>query len=1301
MATVERAEGLERGNHMQTRRWVKRVCRPWLPALAPLLLILAAVAASDPQTASASPQAHQDWGDASEAYPTTLADNGARHDLESDVYLGGCVDAEPDGQPTIDADGDDTHIGSPVYGTCAHGSDEDGVIFVSPLFTGGTADIVVVASEACTLSAWLDFNADGDWSDAGEDLFPGGQALVAGANPLTFTIPEGKAVHTYARFRCTTYGPVSYTGEASDGEVEDYEVTITSEMDFGDAPDPPYPTLNEIEAVGAVHYLGSDVYLGSCVDAEVDGQPTVAADGDDVNDSSAVYGTCEYGDDEDGVTFATDLLAGQTAALTATANSTCTLSAWIDFNRNGDWWDESEELFLNGRQLAPGENLLFFPVPSYVAPGLSYARFRCTTYGAVGPDGYAFDGEVEDYRVWLGPPLDFGDAPDPGYPTLETGGGAAHVLGSDVYLGTCVDAELDGQPTLAANGDDVNAGDPVFGTCTENDDEDGVTFTTNLLAGEVAEIEVMANADCTLSAWIDFDADGDWWDTGEELFPGGRSIVSGTSTLSFTMPGEVTEGPTYARFRCTTDVVDGPVGLASDGEVEDYRVRLGSPLDFGDAPDPTYATLITNTGASHVLGSDVYLGTCVDAEFDGQPAFAANGDDVAVGSPVFGTCTENDDEDGVIFTTDLLAGATAEVEVVANADCTLSAWVDFNADGDWADAGESLFPGGRSLVIGSNVLSFAVPAGAAQGTTHARFRCTTDGAVAFTGEASDGEVEDYHVSIGHHLDLGDVPDPGYPTLLASTGASHVLGSDVYLGDCVDAELDGQPTTDAIGDDLNVGSPVYGSCARITDEDGVGFVTPLYPGGTTNIVVRAHAACTLSGWVDFNRDGDWSDGGESLFPSGEPLTAGLNPLSFAVPVGAAQGATYARLRCTTDGAVEPTGEASDGEVEDYRVVIGPPVDFGDAPDANYLTLLASGGASHVLGSDVYLGSCVDAEGDGQPTAAAGGDDTGTGAPVFGTCTDDDDEDGVTFTSNLLAGQQADVEVVANTACMLSGWVDFNADGDWADVGETLFPVGQPLVAGTNYLTFAVPVGAVEGPTHARFRCTTAGVVTFAGPAINGEVEDYQVNIGASLDFGDAPEPYPTSLEVDGPSHALGNGVYLGSCVDAEGDGQPTIAADGDDANATQPAFGVCTAGDDEDGVTFPRPLLAGETAEVEVIAGAACTLSAWVDFNGDGDWDDGDENLFPGGQSLAPGSNTLTFTVPASVELSNTYARFRCTSGGAVEPTGAAPDGEVEDYQVTILVPTCHLPLVVRDYVPPTDAVPASRYRKSRSDLLNP
>jgi uncharacterized repeat protein (TIGR01451 family) len=188
------------------------------------------------------------------------------------------------------------------------------------------------------------------------------------------------------------------------------------------------------------------------------------------------------------------------------------------------------------------------------------------------------------------------------------------------------------------------------------------------------------------------------------------------------------------------------------GEVEDrdssHYFGQDLVLDFGDAADPTYFTLFTSDGARHLLGSTVYLGACVDSEADGQPGPGADADDLATGASVFGTCaTAGEDEDGVAFTSQLVAGTTAEVEVVASSACTLSAWIDFNRDGDWTDTDEDLFPGGTALVAGSNPLSFGVPASAVTGVAASRFRCTTAGAVSFTGEAPDGEVEDYVVTL--------------------------------------------------------------------------------------------------------------------------------------------------------------------------------------------------------------------------------------------------------------------------------------------------------------------------------------------------------------------------------------------------------------------------------------------------------------------------------------------------------------------------------------------------------------------------
>jgi hypothetical protein len=114
-------------------------------------------------------------------------------------------------------------------------------------------------------------------------------------------------------------------------------------------------------------------------------------------------------------------------------------------------------------------------------------------------------------------------------------------------------------------------------------------------------------------------------------------------------------------------------------------------------------------------------------------------------------------------------------------------------------------------------------------------------------------------------------------------------------------------------------------------------------------------------------------------------------------------------------------------------------------------------------------------------------------VFGTCQEGDDEDGVVFLDHLVVGRTVGIEVTANAACTLTGWVDFNADGDWTDAGEDLFPDGELLTSGVNSLTFMVPITAELGVSYARFRCTTDGAVAFAGPASDGEVEDYQVSV----------------------------------------------------------------------------------------------------------------------------------------------------------------------------------------------------------------
>ena len=162
-----------------------------------------------------------DFGDVPDSYLTLVASNGARHVLSTDLRMGAAVDSEGDGLPDVAATGDD-NSGAP--------DDEDGVA-IGGLRLGRPASVTVSASDAGKLDAFLDFNADGDFADAGEKIFDS-LSVAAGSNNLSFLVPStAAATTTFARFRISTAGGLSFDGLAADGEVEDYQVAILPEPD--------------------------------------------------------------------------------------------------------------------------------------------------------------------------------------------------------------------------------------------------------------------------------------------------------------------------------------------------------------------------------------------------------------------------------------------------------------------------------------------------------------------------------------------------------------------------------------------------------------------------------------------------------------------------------------------------------------------------------------------------------------------------------------------------------------------------------------------------------------------------------------------------------------------------------------------------------------------------------------------------------------------------------------------------------------------------------------------------------------
>lgn len=177
-------------------------------------------------------------GNGFENYNTLLQNNGPRHGLINDLFLGTQVTAETDAHQNFDATGDDL----------TQGIQDDGLDTpLPPLpYQGGpyVLDVRVTnnTGQPANLYGWIDFNQNGlfeSYEAAPVMVVPSAPGLQT--IPLNFDIPGGFGFgQTFVRLRLTTddlidQGGIQDTrsvGAASDGEVEDYIVGYSEAADL-------------------------------------------------------------------------------------------------------------------------------------------------------------------------------------------------------------------------------------------------------------------------------------------------------------------------------------------------------------------------------------------------------------------------------------------------------------------------------------------------------------------------------------------------------------------------------------------------------------------------------------------------------------------------------------------------------------------------------------------------------------------------------------------------------------------------------------------------------------------------------------------------------------------------------------------------------------------------------------------------------------------------------------------------------------------------------------------------------------
>lgn len=327
--------------------------------------------------------------------------------------------------------------------------------------------------------------------------------------------------------------------------------------------------------------------------------------------------------------------------------------------------------------------------------------------------------------------------------------------------------------------------------------------------------------------WIDFNQDGDFTDAGELVLEAnnGKDPVS----ASITTPANALPGSTRMRIAMKKDSYASPCETFSYGEVEDYTVNV-------------------------VSGSG---GPVCDNITDGG---VINGDQ--------SSCDTYDPD--LISSPVLPSGGSGLIQYQWELSTS-------SATGPWTNAG------GSGITFDPGVINQ---------TTWYRRLSRRENCVPYTG-----------ISNVITKTVDNCSNPGTYCDAIGTQPWWEWISEVIFGD-----IQSNTFKDAYGDYTNLSTDIeQGELYPITMNPGLSW-----SGHQTNLFWRV--------WIDFNQDGDFTDVGELVVEANN----GRDPITEAilVPMDASLGTTRMRIAMQKDQYPGPCETFSYGEVEDYSVNIVP-------------------------------------------------------------------------------------------------------------------------------------------------------------------------------------------------------------------------------------------------------------------------------------------------------------------------------------------------------------------------------------------
>ena len=999
---------------------------------------------------------------------------------------------------------------------------------------------------------------------------------------------------------------------------------------------------------------------------------------------------------------------------------------------------------------------------SVVFVGTSTADIRIQNDNAYGNNsglgsyrGYFISFRVDDFEDLIESNTDYGDTPA-AYPSSRQS------ISSRLGLGRGLVPDSDGaqQQSADARGDDT---DGAGGAVVNFDDEDGISVAGNVLDGRVfvpdedVDIDVSTYGSGYLNAWFDWNRDGDFSDPGERAvsnvyIENNGETVSGAGSSNFvtetaipvSVPSAISDGNSYARFKFTQSPDPGVGNSPDDGEVEDYAITLSSL--FCDLPVSTSmqlsgsATRDNGTGeitltqdlgnqagsawsnerisllSAFTVEFSVYLGTKNAAGADGI-AFAFQNDPAGNSATgVFGgalgvgglnpaVAVEFDTYDNGSGYGDIANDHTAiyNPENYANssgggAASLYSSVEDLGniEDGNWhtvqlnwdpaSDQLQYFFDGNLTSTVNVDFVNTVF-----SGDPNVYF-----GFTASTGGSSN--LQKICVTSAPPqvlVDYGDAP-------ISFGEPSHILGSNLQLGDEVSPDALSYDDEDAAADSF---------------DDGV-----IFPGALPNLTPIEVSVSGddgyLQAWVDWNGDGVFDDPQERIATDLQDEDGDGIILVTAAPSGTVvEGDTYARFRWSSVQELDATEGAPDGEVEDYLISSrsvslceagssasgGGIASGGNGPfrDAIYWLDWNCLGKSVFQTSDVILKSWVYGPVEIRATVS---DITSPIEPyVTGSWTGDLLDDlyvgvnpiGLGNFDNTNPSFRIDWEVFLQGDPISAEIII--ADAEDTDNGESIISEtnGGPwelfaVAPGTNDLQMRFENGgermllsSLPGNGVGSFLAMTQGVMTTRHTINTGGGQALAFGVFIQKDHGDIAGGYPES------------GGHFASRV-AQGGGKPTADTDINNISlatlaAPEPYLGVIPPGPEEadqnsanadadgaeeEGVVFSS-LVPGSNATLDIIVTETSAgqgyLQGWIDWNRDSDLNDAGEQVAlnvrdngPEDTNPAAGEIRLNVFVPPGAFVGDTYARFRFANAPDVPAGGLlVMGGEVEDYKVTV------------------------------------